>query len=89
MKAVRIIVKVALALAAVAGVVYLAATYGDRIVAWAKGLLKGKCCCGSDCACGDECVCDDAECTCECAEEAPVEATDEAEPVAAEADFEG
>ena len=49
-----IIVKIVLALAAVAGIVYLAATYGDRVVAWAKGLLKGKCCCGGNCDCDCE-----------------------------------
>lgn len=89
MKVVGIIVKVALALAAVAGIVYLAATYGDRVVAWAKGLLKGKCCCGGNCNCDDECVCEEGECACECADEAPAEEATEAEPVAAETDFEG
>ena len=27
-------------LAAIVGIVYVAATYGERIVAWARGLLK-------------------------------------------------
>ena len=58
MKVFGIIVKIALALAAVAGIVYLAATYGDRVVAWAKGLLKGKCCCGGNC----DCDCEEGEC---------------------------
>ena len=45
MKAVNTIVKIATALAAIAGVVYLLATYGDKIVAWAKKLLDCGCCC--------------------------------------------
>lgn len=46
MKAVNIIIKVVAALAAVAGVVYVVATYGDKIVAWAKNLLGcNKNCC--------------------------------------------
>ncbi len=40
MKTFMIILKVLAALAAVAGVVYLAATYGDKIVAWARKLLN-------------------------------------------------
>ena len=39
MKAINTIAKVLTALAAVAGVVYVIATYGDKIVAWAKKLL--------------------------------------------------
>ena len=39
MKVFNKIVKVFLALAAVAGVVYVIAAYGERIVAWAKNLL--------------------------------------------------
>ena len=39
MKVFNKIVKVLLALAAVAGVVYVIAAYGERIVAWAKNLL--------------------------------------------------
>ena len=85
MKVFGIIVKIAVALAAVAGIVYLAATYGDRVVAWAKGLLKGKCCCCED----GECTCEEGECACcEEAEEVAEEAV-EAEPVATEGDFEG
>ena len=64
MKAFSVIAKVVAALAAVAGIVYVIATYGDKIVAWAKKLL-GKCCCG-DCECaGCECN-ENGECTCEC-----------------------
>ena len=94
MKVFGIIVKIVLALAAVAGIVYLAATYGDRVVAWAKGLLKGKCCCGGNCDC--DCDCEEGECTCdECDcddDDVSVDLTievAEAEPVAAEGDFEG
>ena len=85
MKVFGIVVKIVLALAAVAGIVYLAATYGDRIVALAKKLINGKCCCDGDCACeGSECTCGE----CECDDEVTVEVV-EAEPVATEGDFEG
>ena len=39
MKVFNKIVKVFLALAAIAGVIYVIAAYGERIVAWAKNLL--------------------------------------------------
>ena len=39
MKVFSAVVKVLTALAAVAGAVYVIATYGDKIVAWAKGLM--------------------------------------------------
>ena len=39
MKALNTIVKVLTALAAVAGVVYIIAAYGERIVAWCKKVL--------------------------------------------------
>ena len=46
MKVAGIIIKIVVALAAIAGAVYLAATYGDKIVAWAKKMLGScKCCC--------------------------------------------
>lgn len=71
--------KVLAALAAIAGAVYVVATYGDKIVAWAKKLLNCCCnCCNDECCCGDDCCCGD-ECTCEA--EDTVEAN--------EADFEG
>lgn len=41
------IIKALVALAAVAGAVYAVATYGDKIVAWAKKLLKN-CPCSCD-----------------------------------------
>lgn len=39
MKAFNIIVKILAALAAIAGIVYIIATYGEQIVAWAKKVL--------------------------------------------------
>ena len=44
MKVIGTILKILAALAAIAGAVYVIATYGDKIVAWAKSLLN-KCCC--------------------------------------------
>ncbi len=94
-----IIWKILAALAAIAGVVYVIATYGDKIVAWAKKLLgqnTDQCECDCDCDCDadcDECPCE-ADCDecpcCQCDDED--EAEDEAEeeaPAADEADFEG
>lgn len=76
MKVFNTVAKIVLALTAVAGAVYVVATYGDKIVAWAKKLL-GRCNCSCDCVCdeGDceaECKCTEAPCECteECAEEA-------------------
>ena len=43
MKTFGIIAKIVAALLAVAGAVYVIATYGDKIVAWAKGLIPCKC----------------------------------------------
>ncbi len=93
MKAINTIIKILAALAAVAGAVYVIATYGDKIVAWAKKLLnctceccRGEedCCCGEeDCCCGEEdCCCGEEDCCCQ-AEEAVAE-----EAPAAEEDFE-
>ena len=97
MKAVNTIVKILTALAAVAGVVYVIATYGDKIVAWAKKLLAACPKCEVEVVADTDLV-DDAELTEEeaVAEEAPVEEVaaeeapvDEAAPVAEETDFEG
>ena len=61
MKTFNLIAKIVAALAAVAGIVYIVATYGDKIVAWAKRLL-GKC----ECSC-EECDCEGCEeCCSEC-----------------------
>ena len=89
MKAFKVIAKIVVALAAIAGVVYVVATYGDRIVAWARKLLNScPCCCDCDCdECDCDCECDecDCDCTCQCGEEA---VADEA-VVAEQNDFEG
>lgn len=71
MKTLNNIVKILTALATVAGVVYIVATYGDKIVAWAKKLLAScPCKCeAEDCA---DCQCEQ-ECPCETAAEAPAE----------------
>ena len=97
MKAFKCILKIVLALAAIAGAIYVAATYGEQIVAWCKKMIaKCSCCCDDKCEC-----CEDGECTCDgdcdCCDVAPEEApaeeeapvADEAAPVADEADFEG
>ena len=65
MKTVSIILKILVALAAIAGVVYIAATYGNQIVAWCKKLINRKCFFGRD---DSEYFCD------EVSEEAPVAA---------------
>ena len=86
MKIWKTIASVVVTLAAIAGVVYVIATYGERIVAWARNLLNRfscDCCCDCDCDCEDcECECD-CDCCCEC-EEVAEEAV-----VAEQADFEG
>lgn len=86
MKAVKIILEIVAVLAAIAGVVYVVATYGDKIVAWAKKLLHRNTDCSGDC---DDCEFD-------CFEDTPAEEDYSEEPaadgetvVAAEADFEG
>ena len=45
MKFVSAIFKILAALAFVAGIIYLLATYGDKIVAWCKKLLACEGCC--------------------------------------------
>jgi len=89
----KTVMKILTALAAIAGVIYIIATYGDKIVAWAKSLLE-KCPCKcnlNDCKCGEEaeceCKCDgNCDCECECAEApaeeaAPVEEAPAEEPI--------
>lgn len=76
----KTVMKILTALAAIAGVIYIIATYGDKIVAWAKKVLEN-CPCKCKCECEGECECKcdgncDCECECECtceAEEAPAE----------------
>ena len=98
MKIAAIIGKILAAVAAIAGAVYLIATYGDAIVAWAKKFLGCTCCCDEECECCEngECTCEeDCEC-CECEEAAEEEcceceeAAEEApaEDACTEADFE-
>ena len=80
------IMKILAALAAIAGVIYVVATYGDKIVAWAKGLLgKAKCLCACQCECDGDCDdcncegdCDDCQCECACTEEIAEEPAEEA-----------
>ena len=84
MKIFGTILKIIAALAAIGGAVYVAVTYGDRIVAWIQDKLGIGCCC-DDCDC--ECCCCDDECECDCCEE-EAEA-EEAAPAAEDADFEG
>ena len=93
MKVARTILKILAALAAIAGVIYVVATYGDKIVAWAKKLLNCDCCCCCDdtCCCDDNCCCEE-DCCCEeacCCEESCCETPAE-EPCAQaeETDFE-
>ena len=93
----KTVLKVLTALAAIAGTVYVIATYGDKIVAWAKKIMAACPCCSKECECEceGECKCEaEGECECKCAEEAPVEEApveeiviEENEPVAAEEDF--
>lgn len=73
MKTFGTIMKILAALAAIAGAIYVAATYGDKIVAWAKKLVSQFNCC---------CCCCDCE---ECIDEVPAEEAVQAE----ETDFEG
>ena len=93
--------KILSALAAVVGVVYVVATYGDKIVQWAKNLLASCPCCNNDCEVVEEVSAEEAAAE-EAApvEEAPAEETpvqegpeveivvENNEPVAEEADFE-
>lgn len=73
------IVKILTALATIAGAVYIVATYGEQIVAWAKKLLNALPKCPN--------CCEDAEVVEEFTEEAAPEAAEEAgaeEPAAEE-----
>ena len=71
MKAMNTIIKILTALATVAGIVYIVATYGEQIVAWAKKMLNALPKCPA---------CEEAEVV----EEAEAEAETTAEEVAAE-----
>ena len=84
----KTVMKILTALAASAGAIYIIATYGDKIVAWAKKVLencpcKCKCECEGECECKCDGNCDcecECECTCEC-EEAPAEEAAPAEEI--------
>ncbi len=78
MKAFGIIVKLCVALAAVAGLIYALANYGDKMVAWAKKIM-------SFCRCNCKCEVIIEQAPAQEAAQAPAEA----EAVAAEGDFEG
>lgn len=80
MKTLNAVIKVLTALAAVAGVVYIVATYGEQIVAWAKKMLNAlpKC---PNCDCNCEVVEEAAE---EAEVETPAEEVEAAPEAAAE-----
>ena len=78
MKTLNAIVKILTTLAAVAGAVYIVATYGEQIVAWAKKMLASlpKCPSCEDAAAGDveeEITPGEEPAAEEAAEEAPAE----------------
>ena len=84
----KTVLKVLTALAAIAGTVYVIATYGDKIVAWAKKIMAACPCCNDtcececECECGGECKCEgEGECQCECTEEPAEESAPEEAPV--------
>lgn len=58
MKTFATIMKIVAAMAVIAGIVYVVATYGDRIVSWARGLWAKY---GWGCCCDDDCCCDMAD----------------------------
>ena len=96
MKAFNLIVKILAALAAIAGVIYVIATYGEQIVAWAKKILASfpKCpACeeAEEVPVAEEAVAEEVPAEEEAVEvtiEVPAEEVAETEPVAEEADFE-
>ena len=54
MKVFATVMKILAVLAVIAGIVYTVATYGDKIVAWAKNLwTKYFDCCCDDCCCDE------------------------------------
>jgi hypothetical protein len=99
MKAMNTIIKILTALAAIAGVVYIVATYGEQIVAWCKKTLESLPKCPKCCEAEEDDAEIEVEITVEepvaeeAAEEVPAAEEDfapevaEAEPVAEEADF--
>ena len=98
MKIAKIIAKITVALAAIAGAVYVVATYGEQIVAWCKKIWNAlpKCPCCEQAETVEEFAEEAAEAEAAeevVAEEIPVEdaapeiVVSENEPVAAEEDF--
>ena len=84
----KTVLKILTALAAIAGTIYVIATYGDKIVAGAKNILASCPCCNNTC----ECECEgEGECKCggecKCAAEAAEEEVAE-EPASEEAPVE-
>ena len=79
----KTVMKLLAALAAIAGAIYVIATYGEQIVAWCKKVMAmlPKCECECECeGCDCEEPCDDCKCACEAApaeEVAAEEATSE------------
>lgn len=73
-KTISTVLMILTAVAAIAGVIYIAATYGDRIVAWAKKLLKKLS--RNDFCCYEDCYCDDEDCCCDCEEAADANEAD-------------
>lgn len=97
MKTFNTVMKVLAALATVAGAVYLVATYGDKLVSWARKLLKSCPCRNGECCCTEEDIADeeaaveeaDVVVAVDSQEETEEVSAEEAAPVAEEADFEG
>ena len=81
MKTVGTVLKVLAALAVVAGAIYVALTYGEKIVAWVKKVFRIPEKCG--CGCED---CEDCQCECEDCEDCECDFCDVCED--AEEDFE-
>lgn len=92
MKTFNLIVKILTALAAIAGVIYLIATYGDKIVAWAKEMMAKCPCCAEEApeeeAATEEVPAEEVPAEEPAAEEAPAEEAADSAPVASEEDFE-
>ena len=98
MKVFNTVLKIVSALVFVAGAVFVVATYGDKIVAWAKKMLASCPCCKGEAveepveeAAAEEDVAEEAPAEEAPAEEAPAQEAPAAEEdvVAGEADFEG
>ena len=97
MKVFNVVMKVLVALAAVAGAAYVIVTYGDKIVAWVKkvwgSVADHKCCCGDDDFVAEEDLAEEVEVPAEEPAEAPAEEApaeeDPAVVTADDGDFEG